>query len=290
MAAIDKFNSSLDEILLFRQFADSQADSLRSTLEEAEELFSLAEAELIDAKAMDSTDPSTINTLEATRQTFERDYKDAKKDFELWVRQLFRRTTIASCTAFECFLRDYLVEQLSSMPSLLEKFLRQKVQISVRLDGHIPESEIDRCIAIYCRSFGSVKKDGYVQSLYKDVFTRKPFGVFHHPNSWFPTKQKLTDAYIDIQMLFILRHAFVHRNGSPRREYTNAMVGDATISKKKGIPYQDRLDPMLKGSPPNPDEILISPAVSDPSKTKLEEMVDSLRQYAKYIAEICEVR
>lgn len=207
----------------------------------------------------------------------------------IWMRELRRRSVIAYCTAFENFLRDFLIEQIVFQPARLERHLQKKSRISLKLENSISVIEVDDCISVECQAFQNLRDDGQVQRLYHSILGKKPFVKFIPSNRWFASKSEFTAAYTDVQMLFALRHEFVHRKGMAGRQYQLQMVGD---EKRKGIPYKDRLDPSLISPqpysvPPNPDDILDSKPISTDYRSKLDEMASSLLRYAKYIQEVC---
>ncbi len=224
-------------------------------------------------------------------QALERKFTKTEETAFIWARELRRRSVIAYCTAFENFLRDFLIEQIVFQPARLERHLQKKSRISLKLENSINVIEIDDCISVECQAFPNLRDDGQVQRLYHSILGKKPFARFYWPNRWFTSKNELVDGYTDVQILFALRHEFVHRKGLAGRQYQLQMSGD---EKRKGISYQNRIDPVLiswypKSVPPNPDEVLDSRPISVDYRNKLDEMANSLLQYAKYIQEVCAI-
>lgn len=206
----------------------------------------------------------------------------------IWMRELRRRSVIAYCTAFENFLRDFLVERIVLKPAKFEHYLVNRRQKPVKLRTPLSKTEVDDYVADECRVFQNISEKGKIQKLYDLTFGKKPFGAFITPNKWFAHESERMDAYADIQILFSLRHEFVHRKGLAGRQYQQQMLGD---SRSPGIPFQSRLDPALSPDPhsvpPNPDDILDSKPISTDYRNKLDEMASSLLRYAKYIQEVC---
>lgn len=290
MAALNAFKQALEHISQFRRLGSDHTLVLEKGKQEAEVDKQTAENELTDAKAQDIPDFSQIDSLKKKRRECEQQLVFVEGDLSLWKQTLLRQSAIAYCTAFESFMRNFIIDKIYDQPSLLGRLKRKIVE---KIIPHRPpyKEEVDDCITAELQSFQDVKKKGSVDNLYNKVLGKQPFGVFHFKTPTVATEEDLASIHIDIQILFVLRHEFIHRNGFGGQKYRVDMFGDKSKPNKPGIEFWKRLDPLLVGQHPyvklpGPDQILESKAISSKFDIKLEEFDDSLLRYAGYIDEI----
>lgn len=196
---------------------------------------------------------------------------------------MLRQAAISYSTAFEVFLHDFLAEQIASKPHLLEAALKQRLGLSLSVARPIDRVDLEQYLAADRRAFQSRDE---VTKAYCVLLTWNPF-VWHEGGSALPKEESWQAAVADIELLWIIRHDLVHQGGQSGHKYRRDMRWGPKC------PHRARLVdpfPTYVDSPPPPEEILRSPATdAEEFDNKLEEMGESARRYASYIAEMCAV-
>jgi hypothetical protein len=130
---------------------------------------------------------------------------------------------IAYCTAFENFLRDFLIEQAISQPPPLAGFVKQKVALTVSVPPPLDRDDVDQCLSSGRPIFQDVKMNGGAREIYRKMLGKQkdPFGAI--ATTVFSNGTQRKAAYGDICMLFEMRHLFIHRNGIVGARYQKDM-------------------------------------------------------------------
>lgn len=284
MEAIDDFRETIDRIKIFKQMIDEEIPT-----------------EWQDKRDSLQEEIDKIGDLNEEEQKKDSDYKINLKDsLSLIYDQLIICNMVSCwivvmyCTAFETFLRDFLVEQASKNPQKMKHYLENILKeqgmkksslVSVTVNRpELPPEIVDECFTIQCQSFNDVSRRSSGEKIFVKVFEKSIYKEFY-PNDYLPKKNKKENAYKDILILFTLRNQLAHRNGLLSQKYLENM-------RKENL--QVRLDKEMmqeysNGMFPRPQEILSSKAV-DPgfeANNKFEELARSLDLYVKYIHQIC---
>lgn len=279
MDALDDFKRTLNDIDTMQRRADQFAALLAQACEDAEARRRDAERQYDEAKEENPLDVETLKRYESAVQDRETELVRIRDELEVWQRELRRRTVITYCTAFETFLRDFLVEWLIAHPNALEHYIQERLQFPALIGHQFTRDQVDDLVTSECDSFQSVISSGKVSQIYRKIVGKNPFGRNFLGNT-FTKHAERNECHVDIQILFNLRHVFVHRNGQVGNRYKLPEESD------------NRLHNVLKenypsGRPPEPDAILISKSVNPTFDTKMEEFAYSLLCYATHITEFC---
>jgi len=209
-------------------------------------------------------------------------------ELDTWRLESARRTAVAYCTAFEAFLRDFLVWQLHLKPERLEKYARQKLKLPLVIrEKYLSVDTIDECVARECQTFQDLV-GGRVSSAYDELLgVGKVLTEFKKCRNY-EDKDKWKSALRDIRLLIEIRHKIVHRNGKSDKKYHNQLNNLACRPRLNGSYFTSWAENYDQIKFPEPDDILASPACDAPGKDKLDEISDSLTYYAGYIVEACQ--
>ncbi|MCK6561902.1 hypothetical protein HUU39_05755 [candidate division KSB1 bacterium] len=321
MDALDRFIEIADDIEVIRRRSAEITQLLIASRSEAEQQWKQAFAELDFAEKEKQPAAELLRLRENEQEQYaQRSFAEA--ELNIWQRETHRRTAIAYCTAFETFLRDFLIEQallVVGLDAFLAGAVKKKVGLSVSVAVPPNPIDLDDYISKECRSFQNFDS---VNQIYKQMLQKNPFNKLGPANSIFESEQARLDAYVDIQLLFCLRHQFVHSPSRPGRRYRSNLENikgkgdyayllrlhtdlinkplqpdERDISPVSSDTFESKMDETNKPrarysitNPPPPDEIALSPAISNVFGSKIEEMTNSLLDYARYIGEVCAVK
>ncbi|MGI8783259.1 MAG: hypothetical protein ACR2L2_06370 [Acidobacteriota bacterium] len=257
-AAYRRVAERLDLDQLYAQRASDEYSSTEFALKSVAEEIVLAEK---------SASEEAIKELKFREQDLEAKRTRVSAEVSLWnAEPPERRAVIAYCTAFEIFLFDFLIAKIAERPTSLAECIEKRVGLAIRAlkEDALDRANIEECIGRLCRSFHGLNDD--VKRIYKECLG--PMNL-----------RSCSRAVIkDMNLLFQLRHDFVHNDGRAGTRY-QANVGG----------YRDRvgIDKRPKeGTPmPGPVEILASCAVADKKVKKMEEFAKSLLCCAGWIEE-----
>lgn len=234
-----------------------------------------------------------INEAEQELIDWERVLDERQERLYVWKHEWAKRNAISYCTAFETFLREFLIERLLLQPTIFESFLRskwEKTKKEVKYKKHqdvvlkvtknpLEWIDIDECLTEYYPTFQSL--EGKVNEAYNLFLKKMPFGEIDDDIT---NKETLKDALQDIKLLFQVRHKLIHRSGQPDNSYGKKYMEHELYRRLNSERFPD-----AKEEPPLPVEILTSPAISSSFNDKMEEFADSLEVYASYILATCQL-
>jgi molecular chaperone GrpE (heat shock protein) len=124
MAALDDFRSTLNDIDIVKRRADYFAELLESECNDIEQRWQEAEQQRIEVETEYPQRTDVAETSEQTVRDLEAELVRVRDELKVWQRETLRRTVIAYCTAFETFLRDFLVEFAVSHPENFERYVQ----------------------------------------------------------------------------------------------------------------------------------------------------------------------
>jgi len=206
-----------------------------------------------------------VNKLSDRETSLHNRRKILDKALNAWEEQTLARTVIVSCTAFEVFLQQFLIEQAVQRPQRLYEYIRPKLNQSIDLKSLEDADKAAAWITKKCGSFQKFRKKE-VREAYNCITLKDPFKFMLYPSSIFVDQNALIDAMIDIQLLLVLRHQFVHNKGMSTKRYERNLenIIDQEVETGKGKDfnvYRKRIHKVLQDnySPeehPPPIEIL----------------------------------
>ncbi len=242
--ACETFESEINDIDQWAVVANDVAQGLEEKLHKAE----------IDAIDDDSSEAFAAFDL-------------ARTNYESWVRGIRRQRAIAYCTVFETFLRDFLVEKIIDNPRCICRALKRKWGLSLQMSTNPVDHEEVRTFLIKDREFRfqNVTNAG---EAYKSIIEWNPFS----------SEEKLKPAATDLRIIWTIRHNLVHCNGHIDSNYRKEL-GNEEFQQRLTLRWD-----INKQSPPTPDQILDSAAVSGDFRTKLDEMGNSILRFGQHIS------
>ncbi|MFQ5640841.1 MAG: hypothetical protein ACE5IR_22915 [bacterium] len=292
--ALENFDERHAEIRLFRERALKISEELKDEILatevnirdlKQEESFATIERDLaIDDGMSRSTIYRRTKVLDkwsAKVQNAEDYHERCGDELRVWAKETIRRTAIAHCTAFESFLRELLIEHALIRPWTLEKVVKWKMKLSVKLDS-VSETEIIEYLVDDPRiNFQQFPDNKELKNNFVHIVGVFPLAQTYLENNVIDSSDEFTNVLIDVRMLFLIRHQIVHGVEN---------LGDSFKKKLKRIEYSkknfiSRLNSAWLDEksyhiekPPPAAEILASYAIQQETfSIKLEEFGDSIQ-------------
>ena len=198
-----------------------------------------------------------------------------------WEDDIDRVYVLRLVTAFEVFLRQFVIEKASGNAALVCSFLLARD--GLRLDPPLPlgtpvetTERISACVDMTCETFSNVQDaSGYFGRWFGSGFLNSDSLV--HP---LDTKTAKAQALADVAILFQLRHILVHKSGVPNAKYHSLLTGKQCRPRLDGSMFDTAQEPP-EAQPP--DAILSSPAKYPGNSTKKDDLYESLLKLAEHI-------
>jgi hypothetical protein len=272
--ALDSFRSELNRIDQFSDRAKLVADMLEQEAVDTESGAMAARAKA-DAPGA-SPDEADFERLQADEQEAEAE-KTRQAKLE-WRKDVDRVYVLRLVTAFEVFLREFVIEKASDDQASVQRFLQNRVglHLGMPLELGAADDQPDRiaaCVDATCETFSNLDQaSGYFRQWFGTGFLDQE--LLASPLADKPAKDK---AIADVRILLQLRHILVHKSGIPNAKYHGALTGDQCCA---------RLDPSAYDAPSRakpPDAILSSPAKYAGNNTKKDDLYQSLLNLAEHI-------
>jgi hypothetical protein len=301
MNALKTLEKALDDLELVQKQGKLVIASWEEKLDRAKAELEQADKALDEALNTRPRDEDSVAALQESFNLCEDLFLRVRGELDVWRRDSARHTTIALCTTFESFLREFFIEHMLHKPDLFEIYLSKQVGISVKLAAMPPEEvEVDECIALKHRMFQNLKGDGSVQRAFDDFLQETgPFAeggkseqLFlenkDRQNAFGSNTERVT-ALADVRLLFQIRHQLIHRNGKDDPKYQKTLQSFRNqLNEDFMKEYPKAVESYRMGVLPGPDKILASPPrdTGQQNENKLEECSRSLRSYARYIVQV----
>lgn len=287
--ALERFEKKLEDIYFFEQRArtvseelDDEALAAQQSLNDADQKLKLAK-ELAgrgspndgeyELELPDGWSPESLAKLQFHVDIALNQWDRVVEKPEVWKRKVGRHAVIDLCITFENFHCTFLAEQFLLEPERLKVDAERK-NPWVRSQSLLTIDDLADQIGEK-RSFQ--KLNGLVKKAYQDIAERDPT-EYHQQGAL--AEENWTAAKQDVFLLFAIRHRLIHSDGHAGPIYQDNLR-----------PYRDRLNIEIRDKPviPGPDDLLGSPAVDGgEGKRKLDDFLDSLQNYARYITNVCD--
>ena len=283
MDALKLFEDAMKPLDIFKRGGDEYLQLLKKRLEDSEENLGDAKAKLAEAKDENPQDTLATEKYQKAVDDCEEVSQTIGQEINVWRREFPSQAAIARSTAFECFLRDFLVQRAVLEPQRFQEYLCEKGHLSWVISDPLEEEEVYVYLEKTNQSFQNMAR---VEEIYGSLFGKEknPFGKCYPAGSAFPDLDSRSAALIDIRLLWQIRHQIVHRNGEVGYKYNEQVQKICDYRSRLG---EDFLRNYPVGIVPGPRAILASEAKDNLFGTKLEEFADSLIRYAQYAFEVC---
>jgi hypothetical protein len=295
-SSLDGFLQELERISRF----DDRIRGIRQLLEDEAQRMDAEAQRLIDAanRATASTTSaegcgpyfatraaeaaSTAAAQVTQAQDLRKEADKRRAESNEWEEQRLRVYVLRLVTAFEVYLRDFIIEKACSDDGLVLRFLDSRLGLSVGspLDLGGPSEKAERLAACVDETLLMFSNPGQASTFYAQWFGEKKGFLSDKKEMLAPPLGTATEkkaAIADVRILFQLRHILVHKSGVPNAKYHSELTGEEC---------RPRLHPMAFESPERarpPEGVLASPAIGPRNATKLEDLYESLMNLARHI-------
>jgi len=285
-AALERFGKKLKDIYFFEQRARTVSAELDDEALAAQQSLNDADYELNLAKELaargspndgeyelelpDGSPPKSLAELQIDVDIALNHYDRVHDKPEVWRREVGRFTAINLCIAFENFHCNFLAEQLLLEPAKLSEYAKDKPWAT-----SADPLTMDYVAGQFKGAFHGFNNN--VKAEYQKITGKTP-QLYEEQEAL--GQEDWTAARQDVSLLFEIRHRLIHSDGHAGPKY-----------QEKVQSYRDRLNIEIRDKPaiPGPDDLLRSPAVvSSEGKRKLDDFLDSLQKYARYITNVCD--
>lgn len=223
-----------------------------------------------------------VRIVGAQAEDLEGQAKEARSASLDWERQRLRVYVLRLVTAFEVYLRDFLIEMACDN----EAFLRSALDArhGLRLDAPLTlgaKGQRTELIGAYVdnalRTFSNL---GEASKLYGQWFApRKGFTNTKLVAPPLATEEAKRDALADTEILFQIRHVLVHKSGVPNRQYNDLLTHESRKMRLHPSAFEDNDGRVARP----PEELLASHAVDPSNATKRDDLYESLMNLARHI-------
>ena len=271
MPARDDLDQAIRDIRQFAETAKIVVEDLAEEHQDANETAARIRQRL------DSALGDQVQALQAKLDAERRNAEQLQAQIASWERNIRRRSAITLVTAFEVFLRQFLIEKIAANQAHLHSFIARRLGIDVSaLPSPVPVEQIEDCVDRTCETFSDFT--GKVNTYYAEWLGHgylKP----GQTRTTFATPLHQQQTQWDIEILLQLRHVLVHKAGTPNQKYHDILTDDQRRS---------RLDPAVMTVGPSPvvappDEILASPGSDGLNPTKLDDFYVAVLAFTDHI-------